>query len=83
MGLFGGNPYAATLARCEAENRRLRAWLRAWQRMPHSDQVYVCVDCGPGVSVDEDECCVTCGRDALIRPWNSVLAQLAGEAPNG
>lgn len=27
------------------------------------DGVWRCPDCGPGIAVDEDGCCATCGRD--------------------
>jgi hypothetical protein len=26
-----------------------------------------CPACGPGIAVDEDGCCATCGADAVIR----------------
>lgn len=25
-----------------------------------------CIDCGVGIAVDEDGCCKTCGRDAVV-----------------
>lgn len=34
----------------------------------------LCVECGPDVPVDEDECCQLCGRDAM-GDW---LAKLGG-----
>ena len=36
----------------------VRVELREWFR---------CSACGDGVRVDEDGCCVTCGRDATVR----------------
>lgn len=30
------------------------------------EKSFLCDECGPFVSVDEDGCCVTCGADALI-----------------
>lgn len=33
-----------------------------------ADRVFNCPECGPGVYVDEDGCCTTCGRDAPVTP---------------
>jgi hypothetical protein len=32
---------------------------------PRNEQGSHCAECGPNVYVDEDGCCVTCGRDAM------------------
>lgn len=36
---------------------------------PHAQGGYVwtnCAECGPDISVDEDGCCLMCGRDAVF-----------------
>jgi hypothetical protein len=46
----------ARVKKLEAEIRELRtAAARPWS----------CPDCGPGVAIDEDGCCATCGEDAV------------------
>lgn len=45
----------------DATIRRLRRELREARRKPTT----LCVDCGPNVAVDEDECCALCGNGAV------------------
>ncbi len=45
----------AALAKIEAMRQELHAWRNC----------FICIECGRG-AVDEDGCCTTCGRDALI-----------------
>jgi hypothetical protein len=35
----------------------------------------LCVQCGPGVPVDEDGCCVLCGNGAT-GPWADTYARM-------
>ena len=32
-------------------------------------EIFVCPECGPLVSADEDGCCATCGAACEILPW--------------
>lgn len=34
-------------------------------RSPNPNR-FDCVDCGPGIGIDEDGCCSTCGKDAIV-----------------
>ncbi len=48
--------------------KRAEAAARADERAtigPKRSQGSHCLECGPNVPVDEDGCCVTCGRDSM------------------
>lgn len=58
---------AAWVAEAESERDRLRAEnakLRYLAKRAH----FICPECGPHVSTDEDGCCVTCGADCDKNP---------------
>ena len=46
-------------------------------------EAFVCPECGPYVTVDEDECCATCGADTEVVPKAEALAAEAGGADDG
>ena len=61
-----------------------------WVEGEGSGRAWRCPDCGPGVRVDEDGCCVTCGADAappgsvrLARGWVALAGEASATAPFG
>ena len=71
--IAAANP--ATVAALVAEVRALRGQLRAWQSLPHSDELFICPTCADGVYADEDGCCALCGADCTVEPWGTVFAR--------